>query len=372
MRAVEFSIISAAALLLTAAAFPQVIVYFDPPEVGVPLDQPGMEFTAELRVKGVEDLFGFEVRLDYDSSALEILSIDEGDFLKSDGISTFFNTIKEDDKLVGAFSTRLGADVTGVEGEGALLRVSFKVLRVDKLEVTAQVKLSDSNAEEIEVNEIKPLKVVVTGEEVIREHEEGSPMLTLEARFPVESRPGRAYIVVWKGSLEVKEGMFLEYQIYMPSGNPHFKAGVELHASDGTIFSELTDPKPADQNGLPASPSTDLEEAARDRWYHRTISLDPLAGKVVDAIMIATSSDQHRAGLFRAFVDNIQITDGKFRLLDVYIDDENVPATGGPESTLADLIPFEGVEGAKVTVTREVAVDPRGKLPAVWGVMKLR
>ena len=372
MRSIGITMACMSALLWAATAFPQVTLYFDPPEVGVPFDQAGMEFTAELRVKGVTDLFGFEVRLDYDESALKILSIEEGDLLKSGGVQTFFNAIKEDDKLVGAYSTRLGADVAGVEGEGTLLKVTFKVLRAEELEVIPQAKLSDSNAREIKVDEVKPLKITLTGEEIIKEHEEGSPMLALEARFPVENQPGRAYIVVWKGSFEVKEGMFLEYQIYMPSGNPHFKAGVELHTSDGTVLGELTDPKPVDQNDLPASPSTDLEGAARDRWYHRIISLDPLVGKVIDAIMIATSSDQHRAGLFRAFVDNIQITNGKFRVLDVYIDDENVPATGGPESTLADVIPTEGVEDAKVTVTREVSVDPRGKLPAVWGGMKLR
>jgi len=437
---------------------PGQTVYFEPSEVTV--KQAGESFSVELKVKDVKDLYGFEVSLTFDKTALTLKSVDEGDFLKSDGGQTFKTNIKDaDGALVGAAVTRL-LEEKGIDGEGTLLVLDFEVVEPKEVKVDLSIKLSDSNAQEIPVADVLPLTVkpagaenqppvavagenltvkvgeeitfdggkssdpdgqiasyewdfgdgtkaegvqvkkiydkpgeyqvtltvtddkgatatatlTVTvkeaGEAVIREHTDGSPMLALQAKFPAENTLGKAYIDVWKGSFEVKKGMFLEYQIYMPSGNPHFKAGVEVHTSDETVLGKITDPKPVDQNGVSSAPSTDLAQAARDRWYHRKISLDALAGKTIDAIMLATESSEHQPGLFRAYVDNIQITDGNVRLLDVYIDGDNVPTTGQPESTLSETIPSEGVEDAKVSVEKVVAVEPAGKLVTPWAKIK--
>ena len=434
-------------------------VYFEPSEVTV--KQAGESFSVELKIKDVQDLYGFEASFTFDKTALTLKSVDEGDFLTSDGAQTFKTNIKDaDGDLAGAAVTRL-LEEKGVDGEGTLLVLGFEVVEPKEVRVDVSIKLSDSNAQEIplaadilpltvksvvaenqppvavageditvkvgeeitfdggkssdpdgkitsyewdfgdgtkaegvQVKKIydKPGQYQVTltvaddkgatatdtltvtvkeeGEAVIREHTDGSPMLALQAKFPTENAPGKAFIDVWKGSFEVKKGMFLEYQIFMPSGNPHFKAGVELHTSDGTVLGKITDPKPVDQNGVSSAPSTDLVKAARDRWYHRKIFLDALAGKTIDAIMLATESSKHQPGLFRAYVDNIQITDGNVRLLDVYIDDDNVPATGQPESTLSETITSEGVEDAKVSVEKVVAVEPTGKLITPWAKIK--
>jgi chitodextrinase len=213
-------------------------------------------------------------------------------------------------------------------------------------------------------------------EPAIREHEEGSPMLAFEGQFPKENIPAKGYINIWTGEFKIETGQYLEYQIAMYSGNPSFNAGIDLHTTDGNFLSatDATD-EPA---GLSASPNTDLsvpikegeqdiEHAARDRWYHRKISLDALADKTLDRIMLATESEMNRVGKMRIYVDNIQITDGENRLLDVYIDDETI-LDGKQEVTEGE---YEGIEDAKVLVgTTSVGVQPAGKLPLTWGKIK--
>jgi PKD repeat protein len=195
---------------------------------------------------------------------------------------------------------------------------------------------------------------IVHCEAIIKEHEDDSQMIALEAKFPAANELGKAYIDVWKGEITVETGMFLEYQIAMYSGNPHFKAGVEVHATDGTVLGNVPD----------------LGEVARDKWVHQKVSLDTLDGKTIDVIMVATESTEHLAGLFRAYFDNMQLTDGACRKQDIYIDGDNIPATGAPESDLSDTMGTEGVEDAKAHVTKIVAVQPAGKLVTTWASLK--
>jgi hypothetical protein len=137
-----------------------------------------------------------------------------------------------------------------------------------------------------------------------------------------------------------------------------------------------------DEAGLNASPKTDLsipikegdqeiKHAAKDRWYHRKISLAALAGKTLDSVMLATESEIHKAGKFRVYVDNVQITDGIDRLLDIYIDDNTI-LDGKLEATESTLVKSEGVENQKVSVgLTSVGVHPAVKLPITWGKIKV-
>ncbi|HIE30195.1 TPA: PKD domain-containing protein [Candidatus Poribacteria bacterium] len=220
--------------------------------------------------------------------------------------------------------------------------------------------------------------VKVTVEEllpVIREHAAESPMLAFEGQFPEENISAKCYIDIWTGEFKVESGQYLEYQVAMFSGNPSFNAGIDLHTTDGTLLS-ATDAK--DEAGLSASPKTDLsvaikegeqdiKHAARDRWYHRKISLDAVEGKILDGIMLATESETNRIGKIRIYVDNIQITDGENRLLDVYIDNDTI-LDGKQEATEGEC---EGIEDSKVLVgVTSIGVQPAGKLPLTWGKIK--
>lgn len=70
----------------------------------------------------------------------------------------------------------------------------------------------------------------------------------------------------------------------------------------------LRDSGATDQHGRGVHPTTDLSSVAFQRWYHREISLAPLAGKTMDAFMVACERDF--GGNVSAAVRNIAITDG--------------------------------------------------------------
>jgi PKD repeat protein len=213
------------------------------------------------------------------------------------------------------------------------------------------------------------LTVTVSGllPPVIREHSHGSPMLALQATYNEANVHGYAYVDIWRGSAPIEAGQFLEFQVAMFSGNPVFSGTVDLHTSDG---STLGDSDAKDQNDVSAHPSADLSEYARDKWYHRKIPLDALAGKTLDGVMIATYGDEHKAGLFRIYVDNIQITDGEHILTAIYIDEDVIPITNTSTSTEASFVGAEGMSDYSVSIVSATPVTPRGKLINMWGYIK--
>jgi hypothetical protein len=149
-----------------------------------------------------------------------------------------------------------------------------------------------------------------------------------------------------------------------------FRGSVDLHASDGFT---LRDSGAKDQNDISAHPAADLSEYARDRWYHRKISLDPLAGKTIDGIMIATDSDEHAAGIFRAYVDNIQITDGEYTTVFIWGDaasEGTVPITGSDTATGTAFAGTDGMSEYSVSIVGMTSVSPMGKLISTWGGIK--
>lgn len=86
-------------------------------------------FTINITVTDVTNLYGWEIKLYYDSSILNGTSVSEGSFLKSAG-ETFFNSTFNDkyDATHGrikAFNTLLG-ETPGVNGTGVLFTVTFK------------------------------------------------------------------------------------------------------------------------------------------------------------------------------------------------------------------------------------------------------
>jgi hypothetical protein len=282
--------------------------------------------------------------------------------------------------IIGGFS----ADGQGkIIPAGPMFKVKFEVKADAQGGSTSSLTLEEMVLKDVANNQIDVVlmngEFTVTGgeelEPAIREHTEGSPMLALEGNLLKENISAKCYIDIWTGEFEIKAGQYLEYQILMYSGNPSFNAGIDLYTTDETFLS-ATDAK--DEAGLSASPKTDLsvpiqedgqdiKYAARDRWYHRIISLDVLADKTLGGIMLATESETNRVGKMRIYVDNIQITDGKDRLLDIYIDNDTI-LDGVQEATEGEC---EGIEDAKILVgLTSVGVQPTGKLPLTWGKIK--
>ena len=88
----------------------------------------GDTFTFDVRADNVSDLAGWQFDIAFDRAALEAIEVSEGDFLKADGGSTFFQGGRIDNasgKVTGLSAARLGD--RGASGSGSLLQVEFKV-----------------------------------------------------------------------------------------------------------------------------------------------------------------------------------------------------------------------------------------------------
>ena len=99
----------------------------------------GDTFTLDIRAENVFDLAGWQFDIAFDPAALEAVNVSEGDFLKTDGGSTFFQGGTIDNaagKITGLSAARLSAE--GVTGTGTLLQVRFKAKSGGETELVLQ------------------------------------------------------------------------------------------------------------------------------------------------------------------------------------------------------------------------------------------
>ena len=99
----------------------------------------GDTFTLDIRAENITDLAGWQFDIVFDPTILEAINVSEGDFLKIDGGSTFFQGGSIDNaagKITGLSAARLSTQ--GVSGTGALLHVRFKAKSVGETEVALQ------------------------------------------------------------------------------------------------------------------------------------------------------------------------------------------------------------------------------------------
>ena len=87
----------------------------------------GDTFTLDIRAENVSDLAGWQFDIAFDPSILEAVEVSEGDFLKTDGGATFFQSGRIDNaagKITGLIAGRISEG--GVSGSGSVLQVRFK------------------------------------------------------------------------------------------------------------------------------------------------------------------------------------------------------------------------------------------------------
>jgi hypothetical protein len=115
--------------LTPSSATPATTISIQPKvQTGLEID---VEFTINVTITDVTDLYGWQFAIYYKSSILNATGYNEGPFLKKDGSSTFFTIVEFTDNYnathgkVYLAASRVGAEA-GVNGSGTLARVSFK------------------------------------------------------------------------------------------------------------------------------------------------------------------------------------------------------------------------------------------------------
>ena len=99
----------------------------------------GDTFTLNVRAENISDLAGWQFDIAFDPAALEAINVSEGDFLKTDGGTTFFQSGSIDNaagKIIGLSAARLSTQ--GVNGTGVLLQVRFKAKSAGETQLALQ------------------------------------------------------------------------------------------------------------------------------------------------------------------------------------------------------------------------------------------
>lgn len=111
----------------------------------------GQDFTVNVSISNVADLYGWQIELSWNSSLLNVTNVIEGPMLKSSGNSTFFSPVVNNAAgNLSALCTRLltfGSNVTGVSGHGTLMTVQFEVIGSGACDLNLYgTQLLDSNS----------------------------------------------------------------------------------------------------------------------------------------------------------------------------------------------------------------------------------
>lgn len=86
------------------------------------------------------------------------------------------------------------------------------------------------------------------------------------------------YYPISRKSVTLQKGDTFEYDLFIPHRSTEPNGGAELEWTDGTIG--LRDQGIPDQNGVRVHPEQVVEQA-KDKWYHRIIKMDGVAGKTI-------------------------------------------------------------------------------------------
>ena len=130
----------------------------------------GDTFTLHLNAENFVDLAAWQCKILFDPNVLEAIEVNEGDFFKKDGGTTFFreNMI---DNTAGQITGLAVARTTkgGVDGTGKLLSVTFTAKAIGETQVTlTNLKAASSNVSETGTFETIPLsipEIMITVEE---------------------------------------------------------------------------------------------------------------------------------------------------------------------------------------------------------------
>ncbi len=121
----------------------------------------GDTFTFDVRAENVSNLAGWQFDIAFNPAVLEAIEISEGDFLKTDGGATFFQSGRIDNaegKITGLSGARFGD--LGVSGSGSVLQVRFKAISEGEAPIALQNFLFGSITEE-SIN-AAPLEIRIT------------------------------------------------------------------------------------------------------------------------------------------------------------------------------------------------------------------
>lgn len=145
-----FALITSLVISQTARA--QATLRFEPSTLTI---SKGGLTNVKVLVGNIKDLYGYQFSLVFNANVIEVVGVEEGDFLKGDGTNTFYNPPKIDNvagKASNIVNSRLGA-LTSRSGSGLLVIINIKA----KANGTSKLTIQEAKFATIDV---KPITVV--------------------------------------------------------------------------------------------------------------------------------------------------------------------------------------------------------------------
>jgi general secretion pathway protein D len=128
-----------------ASSGPMTLNWQAPAQVKV-----GEQFSAVLRLNSQGALRGMPMLIGFDPQLLQVVNVQEGDFLKQSGGSTNFShriDPAQGKVFVAAVRQNAGGNDAGVNGSGALVTVNFKALKATTATAAAKLQLLSATPE---------------------------------------------------------------------------------------------------------------------------------------------------------------------------------------------------------------------------------
>ena len=140
-----------------------ITVSVSEPEIADPPLDIGKNFTADITVKSVNNLYTWQAGMIFNANVLEVLSFTEGSFLKHGGSTLWVNgTIDNTNGIIVYHASTLVGNVTGAGGNGALGTIPFKVKQYGNSTLhLANVILLDSTLSEYTEVTLKDYTVII-------------------------------------------------------------------------------------------------------------------------------------------------------------------------------------------------------------------
>jgi len=135
-------------------------VFINPSENNV---NAGKEFNIYVKIDSENEIYAVQFDLVFDKNIIEALKVEEGNFLKKDGASTFVavNKINNTIGKISFANTRFNIQV-GITGQGILALVKFKAKSSGSTTLNLEdVKISNTELQQINVS-VSDGKVVVS------------------------------------------------------------------------------------------------------------------------------------------------------------------------------------------------------------------
>ena len=108
----------------------------NPSSSTLPQSNIGANYQVNITISSVANLWSWVARLNWNQSVLNFTKIDEGQFLRSTGQSTFFAPPIAHDGYLTGISDTIYVSTQSVSGSGTLATVTFHVLAAGKTDIT--------------------------------------------------------------------------------------------------------------------------------------------------------------------------------------------------------------------------------------------